>query len=363
MKNLLSKIRSATPDEKCQLATEVHGHVTMVLQNLEKQLDQIAPTDLSTSDISTLDQPLDEMEAVLNELENLLNSLDSKEITRIHQNIEKDYKETIEIWKFYEILNPDGKTYTADYDGRAGAGRHGKNSPAGTDFTGQKFKIPTLQEVLSCLKPADMKLYRQMEKEGLQPKLQITPIAFNIRTLGQKIDSKMSTLKINATRIREEINDNELQYAPTNIKAINGGREIEIIGGQSKSDWIKQNQGFLVDLIPTKQILDINTATQKPLAGSHDFYAAQAEKNATKAKEAGYTPMSYESYLLAQMRALKAKKPLDEMSVTLLLCSNSKNRQNLACGFWNGEQVSLGMDLTMNRTSRLYLRPSVRLKF
>lgn len=364
MKRLLTKIRSASPKQKCQLADEVYVQVTMVLQNLYKQLNQTAPAGFSAIHIVSFEQPLDEIEEIFNGLENLLSSLDSKEIARIRENIEKDYNETLEIWKFYEILNPDDKTYTADYDGRAEAGQHGKNSPAGPDFTGQKFAIPTLPEILNRLKPAEMKLYRQMEKEGLQPKLQIAPIAFNIRTLGQKINAKRAELKINTsdTYVWNNIKDSELLYAPTSIRAIKGGSEIKITGGQSKSSWIKQNQGFLIDLVPTKPELTADPAIQKDQQGNTNHNAVQTEKHAAKAKHAGYTPMSYESYLSAVMRAIKAGKPLEDDTFTLLLDSNLIDTEILASGCWASGCVSLYGGNAVNQSVNLHLRSSVRLK-
>lgn len=364
MKQLLAKIQSASSDQKCQLALEVYGHVTMVLQSLEKQLEKTAPSDHSTADIAAMDHSLDEIEAILDTIENFLNELDPEKIKRIQENIERDYAETLKLWTFYEILNPDGKTYTADYDGRAEAGSHGQNSPAGPDFTGHKFAIPTLQEILARLSPAQMKLYQQMKRQGLKPKLQLTPIALNIHTLAQKIDAKRAKLKINNndTYVREDIKDSELQYAPTSIKAIKGGKEIEIIGGQTKSTWIKQNQGVLVDLVPTKQYLGADSSIQTDPQSN----AAQAEKYAAKIKRQGFTPMSYESYLLAQMRAVKAAKPLEDWrqskTSSLLLDSSLKDTQCLTYGFWVGGCISLNRGSTSDANDFLRLRSTVRLK-
>lgn len=367
MKDLLAKIRKALPVQKCQLATEVHGQVTMVLLSLKMQLNQIDQTPsnlLSSADIATFEKQLDEVEVILSELESLLSGLDIKEIKHIRQNIEKDYAEILEIWKFYEILNPDGRTYTADYDGTAEAGNHGKNSPAGTDFTGQKFTIPTLPEVFSFLRPAKMKLYLQMEKDGLEPKLQITPIALNIRTLAQKIDAKRQQLKICASDayVWDEIKDTKLQYAPTSIKAIKGGMEIEIKGGKSKSEWIIENQGYLIDLVPTKQELEADPAIQKDQLGDVNYTPVQAERYLTKAKQAGYSPMSYESLLLAQMRAIKVGKPLHKSDFTSLLDSNLRSSHGSTMGCWSKDRVYLARCYGNNRSDLLRLRSTVRVK-
>ncbi len=123
-----------------------------------------------------------------------------------------------------------------------------------------------------------------MEYLGLEPKLQITPIALQISTLGKKIDAKRAKLKISPsdTFVWEDIKDEDLLYAPTSIKAINGYEGIEIEGGKTKSQWIKDNKGFLIDIVPTKENLEADPKIQKDQAGQINHDALQADQYATK---------------------------------------------------------------------------------
>lgn len=272
--------------------------------------------------------------------------LSAAEAKRIKQTLEKDYDDSIQTMTFYDLLNPDGRTYTADY----------------AEFTGQKFPLPTKSEILSRLTPKNLKLYQKMEIQGLQPKLQITPIAFKIRTLAQKLDAKKAGMENTGnTYICEEIKDEELQYAPTSIKASPDGQEIQITGGLTKSQWIRKNAGLLIDIVPLKPEMSVDPKIQNAKDGTTiNYNAFLAEKYAAETKKAGFTPMSYESYLLAQMQAIKAGAPLESINYSLLLDSNLKPPQHLACAGWNGVNVSLDKDISAIRDDSLRLRASVR---
>ncbi len=326
------------------MVAEVYEQVAAAIADLEALA--VAAADLSPN-IEVSDRILDEMEEVLAELEGLLYGLNSKEAKRIKANLEKDYAECLKLGKFYEWLNKDGQSYTADY----------------AEFAGQTIVIPTIKDLQARLKPTHLKLYQKMEKEGLEPKLQITPIALQISTLGKKIDAKRAELKINVddTYVWDAIREADLHYAPTTVQAVKGGNVIKITGGKTKSQWIKDHSGILIDIIPTKPHLEADPQIQKDSEGKAYCYGLQAEKYAKKSKQNGFTPISYESYLLAQMRALKVGEPLETVTHCLLLDSNLPEDKTLAIGYWFDDFVYLYGNSTSLRDDYLRWRDTVRI--
>lgn len=271
------------------------------------------------------------------------NSLDEKSIEKIFEDLEKQYEEQVEVWKFYNLAKenkekPGTYFYEGSYDGSKEASGKGEN------FANMKFQLPTFHEVVRKFTKKEVKLYKEMLEQGLEPQLQITPIAMNIRDLAKKIDAKREDLKINKndTYISRKMKDEELQYAPTSVRAIQNGKRIEIRGGKGKSEWIKENKGYLIDIVPMKRDLEADESIQKDKkSGKVNYNAVQAENYFQKLKKAGLVSMGFESYLLAQMRALKAGKPIETDTGTLLLDSGLTDSQFLAVGRWGVAGVLL----------------------
>lgn len=348
MKEFWQQIKDSPASEKCPQTARVHECAGALLSGLRARVEAAA------GGLGDLEIDLDRFEQgflreVL-ELEAKFYDVAAEDLAEVREELEKDYDDSVQVMKFFNLLNSDGQSYTADYG----------------EFANKRFILPGKEEILKSLTPGKFRLYQKMKADGLEPKLQITPIAFEIRTLGKRIDAKKAELEkemgigMTETYVSGGVGDAELRYEPTSVKAVKGGKKIKITGGVSKSEWIKRHGGFLVDFVPMKQNLKADPEVQMAAdRKTVNFNAVQADKYFTKLGAAGLKPMSYESYLLAQMRALKAGVPLEKDNYTLLLGSNLTDSQYLAYGGWGGVGVDLGRFFGADRLGDLRLRGSV----
>lgn len=318
------------------------------------------------------------------------------EVIEIQEDLEKDYQRSIETLQFYgkkdpetdefqpflqeDPENPGTYFYEADYDGSgetipdpADPTKRIEN-PVAEDFSGKHFTMPTFPEMLSWLTTDQVKLYNEMKEQGLEPKLQLAPIAMNIRTMGQMIDAKRAELEINTsdTYVWDGIKDHELIYEADEFKAIDDGKKLQVSGGKSKSKLISEHNGWLIDIVSTKQNLEADEDKKTMLDVDVDrggesteveyTNAEKTEKYMEDCKERGYNGLSYETYLTAQMDALRNKKPLEERGFTILPASSLTNQDIVAYGFWNDDRVDLDRYGAYDRLDNLRFRRSVRVK-
>lgn len=309
----------------------------------------------------------------------------STEVKEIQEDLEKDYQRTIETLRFYDQLpDPDNAGelisspllqedsdkpgtyfYEADYDGT------GEADGKGEDFRGKKFIMPTFAEVLSWLTSDQVKLYKEMKEQGLEPRLRLTPIAMTIRSMGKRIDAKKAELEINTddTFVLGTIKDHELIYEAEEFMAIDDGKKLGITGGQSKSQWVKEQNGWVVDIVATKEELtaDEDKKTKEIKKGKKTktveyTNAEKTEKYMEDAKNRGYSGLGYETYLTAQMDALREKKPLDGKTWTILPASSLKDQDTIAVGYWFDDYVLLSGDGAEYQDDVFRFRRSVRVK-
>lgn len=343
MKSLLAKIRAGKPEQLCQLTNEVYSQIGAWLSDMDNQLNNSS----QAFDIVQLDESLNMTESVIDALNNLL------DVERVKKILAKDYQECLDLGRFYEWLNPNGQTYTADY----------------AEFNGHEFTIPSWQEVLGSLKETDFQKYLEMEKAGLHPKLQITPIAFQIHTLAEKINARIPQLQgqlrsvMENTFVFQNIKDKYLRYGPTIVQASKDGQQVHLDGYKGKSDWIKENKGILVDIMPTIENPKPDITIRRKPSGDVNTTSIQAEKYHAKVIANGLTPLSYESYLLAQMRSIRRGKPLDsDGPYTLLLDSSMDDKESVSAGSWWETRVALSVGRTSDHEDEICCRASVRVK-
>lgn len=279
-------------------------------------------------------------EAVL-ELKEILKTLDGRE--RLRLQLILDYISQIEVFEFYEVLKPGETSYVSDY----------------SETEGKEYEMPTLQEIFSYLKEYQIKLYEEMEKEGLEPKLQLTPIGLNISTLASNIDRHKTMPDQTNTFINNIIIDKNLKYAPTVYDASNPNKLVTI-GGISKAEYIRANKGWLVDIVSTRQDLEFDPDIMTDNSGNEYTIAQKTAMYFKKLKEKGMQGLCYESYLTAQMRVLKEGNLL-EKDVWIILSDSSIDKQYFVSGaYWSNDRVLLYSSLAYSRSDNLCCRSSVR---
>jgi len=261
----------------------------------------------------------------------------------IKTSLEKDYQEQQEIFAFYDLIKPGETSYHSDY----------------AETAGESYKMPTMEEIFNWLTADQIKLYKEMEKEGLEPKLQLTPIGLNIRTLASKIDGNKTMPNQTDTFISDKAIDATLKYAPTGYDASNP-KKLITIGGKTKAEYIRENNGWLVDIVATKQNIEPDLDIQKDSAGKIRTIAEQISMHNKKMKNEGKTGLSNESYLTAQMRALKEGEPLEKDFWTILPDSSIDNEDFVSYAFCYDVQVSLSYCDANFRSDYLCCRSSVR---
>jgi hypothetical protein len=344
MKELLAKIGVLYLKQKCSIVSKVYQHVGVLLDELDAQLDG----GIMISDILSIETKLDEISIILNYLEGLMIGLDSKEQIRVFERLERDYDDCLELGRYYEWLNPNGQSYKADYG----------------EFSNRLILLPTKEDVLAKIRPEYLKRYLEMEKAGFEPKLQITPIALKISTLAAKIDQKrgLSKAKVKSvTMVDDRISEAELLYAPRNFKVINDGEDLEISGGKNKDEWIKENNGYLIDIIAMKRQVDF--IFRSKFDYNLKFSDHAVKESLENMRKLGASGLSCESYLIAQMAALKEGHALDPRELfsggnsTVLLDTYSKNSDFFVTGFFWPED-SVRLLLTLKAAG-----PSVGLRF
>jgi len=260
-----------------------------------------------------------------------------------------DYRDSVDILREFGVLAEGETSYQSDVEG-LDVDENGKP---------QRFEMPTMAEVMSWLTEKDLALYQSMEKEGLEPKLQLTPIGRSIRSLGSAIDQHLTMEGQEETYIWNGINDEELIYEPEGYDASNPNQLVKI-GGMSKKEWVLKNKGWLVEIVATKQDLEADPAIQKDPQGQVRTVAQQTALYADKLKQEGRKGLTFESYLAAQMRALKNQKPLEDDFWTVALDSAIADNSLVSYSDWHGDRVFLAGDGANVQFSYLRVRPSGR---
>jgi hypothetical protein len=232
-----------------------------------------------------------------------------------------------------------------------------------------------MEEILNRLTPEQCRLYKEMEEQALEPKLQLTPMALKLRTISGKLDARKEEINKAAgkqlfktdTYIWDEkedgeINDSQLRYEPDEFEASADGKSLQIKGGKTRSEIIRENGGWLVEIVSTKAELDADADKQTDAEGNEYTNAQKTARYMLEARIQGYSGLGYENYLVSQMSALKKGRPIDAKYLTILPESSFTNQEIVAIGRWLGGLVGLGRNGSSNRNGNLRFRRSVRVK-
>ncbi|MFC1616373.1 hypothetical protein ACFL21_04480 [Patescibacteria group bacterium] len=277
----------------------------------------------------------------------------------IPENITKkltlDYQECQEILNFNELLDEDGQSYTGDYV---------NPNDESEDFRDIKFEMPTIKEVLSWITPEQFEVYEQMERDGLEPKLQLTPIAYDLSTFGNKFDKHKRTNTERRSFICSINKKNEFIYDPEGYET-ESFIKVKAIGGKNKAEWIEENEGWLVEIIATKQIIepDRDIENAKDSQGIWLKICNGVKRYFDKLKEKGLSGLCCESYIMAQMRAEYEGKPLDNGKYyTVFPSILFKSKDRISIGYWDDMNLLRLFTLHFSQSCDLAsCRPSMKI--
>lgn len=329
----------------------------------------------SQQKVAEIGKQLDDIEAIENEFkmsyEECLAVMVKALPPEILKNFQDDLDECIISLKdFYGLLKesknfPGRYYYEADYDGRIEFGGRGE------DFTGQRFYLPEVKQIFSWITAKQFYLYEKMKIDGLEPKLQIVPLGFKIDTLMRILNDKVpETVVIVLPNNKLKLEENYLLYEPENLTASIDGEEIMWDEGKSKSQWIKENQGWQIKIVATKRELDGDSKIiyeyedPNPKEQSQldiRTLAQQLVLHWQEMKKQGYSGLSLESTLITQMNLLRNGNFIDKKNMSAITESLSSNNWIIAVLKWNGPQMSLTMVEAFSSWINLRVRPSINI--
>ena len=326
--------------------------------------------------LGEFENPAADRQAMVKRSEELVQAMkDFQELLETQQLLPKlrqNYEENTKTAKFFGLIQenpekPGTYLYKGDYDGRKEPKDPAAGKSSGENFTDEKFEMPSFEEILKRLTSNEIRLYNEMQKAGLEPKLQLTPIAKTIRSLGEVINGGEGGIAVRILKINvwDGIKDEELKYQPDSFEAVENGKKLKITGGKSKSAWIRENDGWLIEIVATKTEL-VADDDKKTRPGT-DTEFTNAEKTSLymkKALEKGFRGLTYESYLMAQMGALRKTppEPLEGRCWTILPDSCLTDQRFIANGHWYGGGVGLSGCHSGSQDERLRFRSSVGVK-
>jgi len=271
----------------------------------------------------------------------------------ILEKLTQDFEDNVKTQLYFNTIiknpeQPGAYQYIADYDGTNEAGGKGQ------DLRNKVYMMPTLEEVLDLMNPKETQQYRQMLKKNLEPKLQITPLAYNIDTLTKKIDDKNGKISVlnRETTFENEIHGNEFLYDFETLRSTDNGRKLTVTGGKSKSSFIQENNGWLIEIIPMKENIAPEIDKEKELTGRFRTHGERAELYFNELQSHGEVSLNFESYLIAKMNSLNVSssgnsprpKELESKSLTMLLGSLPADNQSISCSYQENGKTCLSLD-------------------
>lgn len=291
------------------------------------------------------------------------------EVLTVKEDLEKDYQENIKTLRYFNLIIEDPEKpgrfyYQADYDGTTEA------SGKGEDFAGRIYEMPTINEIMSSLIPHHVRLYRKMQQQKMKPMFQLIPIGMELRSLGMAIDQhKFSRRQLDVYIMdqleRGQLDESQLIYEPLGLKTSEDQKKLILSGGKSKTVWIKEHEGWQIKIVSMQPELEENPAIIYPnpqLVNHPHSFATQVELHLQAMQKNGFTGLSYEGYLIAQMQALRKGKPLDIQSSTVLTDSCFNRSDFIPYGRFNNDQVCLIYEYADRQGRLLRVRPSVLIK-
>lgn len=395
MSKSISKITPLSNLQLCQHFDQLYQSVRNQLHTIQKQLS----LPLNGGELALLESQLDQLETEISEMEvrffeSKLKKFQlplsvAKNFHEVFPNPEKrlevlsyllkQYNEQVQSHLYFGIIkvSEDIKYfYEADYDGRSEKGKHGLNSPAGLDFTGETFIMPTFQEAMAWFQPDQLREYQEMLDQDLQPELQLTPLAKTLLTLAKHLDARKEDINIKvghdllSQNTAEKINkpsldESTLIYEPVEISLPKQSiHDLIITKGLSKSELIQKYHGWLVEFVSMRPELPEDSDKRHNDNGLKLSNAEKIVKYRQKNRGLGY-----ENYLVAQMKALFKPKYflLDSYSddsgaehQTCLPESICPTEHGLSFGMWSCGRVLLGGTHIDAPDSRFRFRRAIR---
>lgn len=287
--------KKAGESDKCQKLAEFFPVFEEKINLIDQKLS------LGTWEVKQCDDELDILEKELEDLEIVLLGVSSKEIQKINKKLKLDYQNCLDTLKFFGVVNADGKAYRSNYE----------KLPENL----RGFTLPAVEEIIKSIDISQYREIKRMEESGWQPTLQITPIAHSFKHLADALadrvaefnikneDKQLTNVYYSPVIFEERLSyDQEEAGAQQNVfsdpkkKSWVANRDIK-----DKYGWVKANQGCLVDIVPMKT----EPVIERP------YNLELLAKDFQELIEKGQRMMTFESYLVAQMVAIKSGKYLD----------------------------------------------------
>jgi hypothetical protein len=344
MKELVKKIAGKKGAMRCRPIAEAYLVVQQELAKLEGKISE-------RSEFSLLHERLDQVEEVLDECFVSLIQLEKSEVSlfkeaglslseylRLKEKLNEDYDQAkIDLNALNALWSTNGKDwqYAGDF--------LPQDNRFAEDGKSNNWILPTIKEVIGGLKPEQLRMYLEMEKWGVEPKLQITPIDLKLDTLKTLLltgaeDYGYSTV-LDEIKIPPDIDEKELQYDVKNLTNPRG-HQIELEGGVLKWPWIGGHRGFLFDIVSTKQWV---LPELRGKMDSRDFASAQlAAETFKKLSPKGYSFLSYEAYLINRWQEIRrAEKSEEFVSRQALNLGSMCHDQYLPITYLSGKGLGL----------------------
>jgi hypothetical protein len=287
-----------------------------------------------------------------------------KEISEAMKALDLDYQDSIATLEEFKVIErrENGEIfYKGDYDPSKEKGYNKNNDSKNKHYLGKEYTMPTLEEIFAKMTPEKIKLYAEMKDEGLEPRLQLAPIAKTIRGLAKHIDDyKGYPQKTRNTYVDPNIIDEELIYEPEDYETSEDGKELITNGGKSKSKWIDENNGWIVDIVATVEELEADPEIKTDANNKEYTNAVKAKMYHKKYKKRGYRGMSYESYAVAEMRALRKGKPLESRCFSIFTDSSTRKTSLVSYGGVYDGTVDLNYRYAVSTHDCARCRPAVR---
>lgn len=310
-------------------------------------------------DIVGLGAEVDELEKDSEKLEIDMRGISFNQIEGLKADLKIDYQKCLDILGFYQLIERNGSVYRGDYEK--------------LPINARQFAVPGLDKIIASISVEQFRQIKKMRDKGWKPRLQLTPIAYSFKTIGGKLAGKLSELQfrndgqqITQVRYSPVIFEDKLSYDPAEARAVENRTLdhppkswVADHNVMEKADWVNDRGGWLVDIVPmSSEPCDLSVTDLDSLV--NDFRALN---------KSGMTLMTYESYLVAQMTAIKEGRYLDgdAYSITQGSFIHDTNfkyfGKYVSYGYLDGGTVNLdavGTGFT-SKKGEFVVRPTIRI--
>lgn len=164
-----------------------------------------------------------------------------KGVEKIKLQLIIDYKYQIDALRLFKIIEEDNLFYTADYKPAFDGGV----IPNIEQSEDKQYYIPSISKIFEWFTDDKQKIYKEMLDLGCVAKLQLTPIGLSLQTF---LDRANEVTIDNKSVITPQVKNANLIYAPE-FYNVDENSIISMRGGKTKREYIKENDGWVVDLV------------------------------------------------------------------------------------------------------------------